>query len=104
FTPGGSVKDRIALNIVEAAEREGRLRPGGTGVEATSGNTGVGLAIVCAIRGDKSGSVMPDKRSTEKIGLLRAFGYKVVSTPPSVTPDDPLSYYKVSEKIVAETP
>ncbi|MBM2850631.1 MAG: cbs [Anaerolineales bacterium] len=104
FNPGGSVKDRIALNIVEAAEREGRLRPGGTVVEATSGNTGVGLAIVCAIRGYKSVFVMPDKMSTEKIRLLRAFGSKVVITPTAVTPDDPLSYYKVSEKIVAETP
>src|SRR3970040_1890511 len=104
LNPGGSVKDRIALNIVEAAEREGRLRPGGTVVEATSGNTGVGLALVCAIRGYKSLFVMPDKMSTEKIRLLRAFGSKVVITPTAVTPDDPRSYYKVSDRIVEETP
>src|SRR5438477_10357654 len=78
FNPGGSVKDRIALNIVEAAEREGRLKPGGTVVEATSGNTGAGLAIVCAIKGYKSVFVMPDKMSAEKIHMLRAFGSKVV--------------------------
>lgn len=102
--PGGSVKDRIALNIVEAAEREGRLKPGGTVVEATSGNTGVGLAMVCAIKGYKSVFVMPDKMSAEKIRLLRAFGSKVVITPTAVAPEDPRSYYKVSEKIVEETP
>jgi len=102
--PGGSVKDRIALNIIEAAEREGRLKPGGTVVEATSGNTGVGLAIVCAIKGYKSVFVMPDKMSQEKIRLLRAFGAKVIITPTAVAPDDPNSYYKVSEKIVEETP
>jgi cystathionine beta-synthase len=104
FNPGGSVKDRIALNIVEAAERKGRLKPGGTVVEATSGNTGVGLAIVCAIKGYKSVFVMPDKMSGEKIRLLRAFGSKVVITPTSVPPDDPRSYYKVADRIVAETP
>src|SRR3970282_1162086 len=102
FNPGGSVTDRLAHTIAEPAEREGRLRQGGTVVEATSGNTGVGLAIVCAIRGYKSVFVMPDKMSTEKIRLLRAFGSKVVITPTAVTPDDPRSYYKVSEKIVAE--
>ncbi len=104
FNPGGSVKDRIALNIIEAAEREGRLKPGGTVVEATSGNTGVGLAIVCAIKGYKSVFVMPDKMSTEKIRLLRAFGSKVVITPTAVGPDDPRSYYKVADRIVEETP
>jgi len=104
FNPGGSVKDRIALNIVEAAEREGRLNPGGTVVEATSGNTGAGLAIVCAIKGYKSVFVMPDKMSSEKIHLLRAFGSKVVITPTGVGPDDPRSYYKVADRIVAETP
>ncbi|MEP7357266.1 MAG: cystathionine beta-synthase [Anaerolineales bacterium] len=104
FNPGGSIKDRIALNIIEAAEREGRLKPGGTVVEATSGNTGVGLAIVCAIKGYKSTFVMPDKMSGEKIRLLRAFGSKVVITPTAVGPDDPRSYYKVADRIVAETP
>jgi cystathionine beta-synthase len=104
FNPGGSVKDRIALNIINAAEREGRLKPGGTVVEATSGNTGMGLAIVCAIRGYKSVFVMPDKMSSEKIRLLRAFGSKVFITPTAVAPDDPASYYKVADRIVEETP
>jgi cystathionine beta-synthase len=104
FNPGGSVKDRIALNIIEAAEREGRLKPGGTVVEATSGNTGAGLAIVCAIKGYKSVFVLPDKMSNEKIHLLRAFGSKVVITPTAVPPDDPRSYYKVADRIVADTP
>ena len=104
FNPAGSVKDRIALNIIAAAEREGRLKPGGTVVEATSGNTGAGLAMVCAIKGYKSVFVMPDKMSAEKIHLLRAFGSKVVITPTAVAPDDPRSYYKVADRIVAETP
>lgn len=104
FNPGGSVKDRIALNMIAEAERSGKLKPGGTVVEATSGNTGVGLAIVCALRGYKAVFVMPDKMSTEKIQLLRAFGAKVVITPTAVEPDDPRSYYSVSNRIVAETP
>lgn len=104
FNPGGSVKDRIGVNIIDAAERQGRLKPGGTVVEATSGNTGVGLAIVCAIRGYKCVFVMPDKMSQEKIQLLRAFGGKVVITPTAVAPEDPRSYYRVAERIAAETP
>ncbi len=104
FNPGGSVKDRIALNIIEDAERAGRLKPGGTVVEATSGNTGVGLAIVCAIKGYKSVFVMPDKMSQEKIRLLRAYGAKVIITPTAVAPDDPRSYYEVAKRAVAETP
>jgi cystathionine beta-synthase len=104
FNPGGSVKDRIGANIIDAAEREGRLKPGGTVVEATSGNTGVGLAIVCAIRGYKCVFVMPDKMSNEKIQLLRAYGAKVVITPTAVAPEDPRSYYRVAERIAAETP
>jgi cystathionine beta-synthase len=104
FNPGGSVKDRIALNIIAAAEREGRLKPGGTVVEATSGNTGLGLAIVCAIKGYKSIFVMPDKMSAEKIRLLRAFGSKVIITPTAVAPEDPRSYYEVAKRAVAETP
>jgi cystathionine beta-synthase len=104
FNPGGSVKDRIGMNIIDAAESEGRLKPGGTIVEATSGNTGVGLAIVAAIRGYKCVFVMPDKMSTEKIQLLRAFGGKVVITPTAVAPEDPRSYYRVAERIAAETP
>ncbi len=104
FNPGGSVKDRIAVNIVEDAERTGRLKPGGTVVEATSGNTGLGLAITCAIKGYKSVFVMPDKMSQEKIQLLRAFGARVVIAPTAVAPDDPRSYYSVADRIVAETP
>ena len=104
FNPGGSVKDRIGTTIIDAAESEGRLKPGGTVVEATSGNTGVGLAIVCAIRGYKCVFVMPDKMSQEKIQLLRAFGSKVVITPTAVAPEDPRSYYRVAERIAAETP
>src|SRR5512134_2387348 len=104
FNPGGSVKDRIAVNIVEEAEHSGRLKPGGTVVESTSGNTGVGLAIVCAKKGYKSIFVMPDKMSQEKIQLLRAFGAKVVITPTAVEPEDPRSYYSVAHRIVAETP
>ncbi len=104
FNPGGSVKDRIAVNIIAEAERSGRLKPGGTVVEATSGNTGVGLAITCAIKGYKSVFVMPDKMSEEKIQFLRAFGARVVITPTSVTPEDPRSYYSVANRIVAETP
>ncbi|RME07581.1 MAG: cystathionine beta-synthase [Anaerolineae bacterium] len=104
FNPGGSVKDRIGVNMIRAAERSGELKPGGTVVEATSGNTGVGLAIVCAIRGYKSVFVMPDKMSEEKIRLLRAFGARVVITPTAVAPEDPRSYYNVARRIVAETP
>ena len=104
FNPGGSVKDRIGLNIIAEAEQSGRLRPGGTVVESTSGNTGVGLAIVCAIKGYKSVFVLPDKMSQEKIQLLRAFGARVVTTPTAVESDDPRSYYSVAKQIVADTP
>ena len=104
FNPGGSIKDRIGLNIIEEAERSGRLKPGGTVVEATSGNTGVGLAMVGALKGYKAVFVMPDKMSQEKIQLLRAYGAKVVVTPTAVEPEDPRSYYSVSRRIVAETP
>lgn len=102
--PGGSVKDRIGWPIIEDAEREGRLRPGGTIVEATSGNTGVGLAIAAAIKGYRCIFVMPDKMSQEKILLLRAFGARVVVTPTAVEPDDPRSYYSVARRLVEETP
>ncbi len=104
FNPGGSVKDRIGPAIIEEAERSGRLKPGGTIVESTSGNTGVGLAIAAAIKGYRTIFVMPDKMSQEKILLLRAFGARVVVTPTAVEPDDPRSYYKVAEKLVEETP
>lgn len=104
FNPGGSVKDRIGITIIEDAERSGQLRPGGTIVESTSGNTGVGLAIAAAIKGYKTVFVMPDKMSEEKIRVLRAYGARVVVTPTNVEPDDPRSYYSVARQIVAETP
>lgn len=104
LNPGGSVKDRIGPRMIQAAEEAGRLRPGGTIVEATSGNTGVGLAILAAVKGYKTVFVMPDKMSDEKIRLLRAFGARVVITPTAVTPDDPRSYYSVSRRIAEETP
>jgi cystathionine beta-synthase len=103
FNPGGSVKDRIAFNILDAYERSGDLKPGGTVIEATSGNTGVGLAIACALRGYQSVFVMPDKMSQEKIDLLRAYGARVVITPTAVAPEDPRSYYEVAKRLVAET-
>jgi cystathionine beta-synthase len=104
LNPGGSVKDRIGLEMIEAAEREGRLKPGGTIVEGTSGNTGVGLAIAAAIKGDKCIFVLADKMSDEKIRLLRAFGARVVITPTAVEPNDPRSYYSVSRRLSEETP
>src|SRR5690606_22758734 len=104
FNPGGSVKDRIGPAIIAQAEQSGALRPGGTIVEATSGNTGVGLAIAAAVKGYRCVFVMPDKMSQEKIQLLRAYGARVVVTPTAVEPDDPRSYYRVAERLVAETP
>src|SRR6266446_637633 len=104
LNPGGSVKDRIGLPMIEAAERDGLLRPGGTIVEPTSGNTGVGLAQVAAQRGYRCIFVMPDKMSREKIALLRAFGAEVVVCPTEVEPEDPRSYYSVALRLTAETP
>jgi cystathionine beta-synthase len=102
--PGGSVKDRIAKKMVEAAEAQGLLRPGGTIVEPTSGNTGVGLALVAQRRGYRCVFVCPDKVSHDKIAVLRAYGAEVVVTPTAVPPEHPDSYYSVSDRIVAETP
>jgi cystathionine beta-synthase len=104
LNPGGSVKDRVGLYIVEQAEKRGELKPGGTVVEATSGNTGVGLAIAAALKGYKTIFVMPDKMSNEKILLLRAYGAKVVITPTAVGPEDPRSYYEVAKRFARETP
>jgi cystathionine beta-synthase len=104
LNPGGSVKDRIGLPMIEAAEREGRLRPGGTIVEPTSGNTGAGLAIAAAIKGYRCIFVMPDKMSQEKIALLRAYGAEVVITPTAVEHDSPESYYSVSDRLAEEIP
>jgi cystathionine beta-synthase len=102
--PGGSVKDRPAVAMLEAAERDGLLRPGGTIVEPTSGNTGTGLAMAAAIRGYRCILVMPDKMSREKIDLLRAYGAEVVITPTNVPPDSPESYYGVANRLAAEMP
>ncbi len=102
LNPGGSVKDRIGLAMVEAAERAGRLQPGGTIVEPTSGNTGVGLAMVAAQRGYRCVFVIPDKVSGEKIDLLRAYGAEVVVCPTAVEPDDPRSYYRTADRLAAE--
>jgi cystathionine beta-synthase len=104
LNPGGSVKDRIGLRMMEAAERAGRLKPGGTIVEPTSGNTGHGLAIAAAIRGYRCIFVMPDKMSQEKISLLRAYGAEVVITPTAVAPDSPESYYRVADRLTEEIP
>jgi cystathionine beta-synthase len=104
LNPGGSVKDRIGLPMIEAAEREGKLRPGGTIVEPTSGNTGVGLAIAAAVKGYRCIFVMPDKMSQEKIALLRAYGADVVITPTAVDHDSPESYYSVSSRLAEEIP
>ena len=102
--PGGSVKDRVAIAMVDAAERDGLLLPGGTIVEPTSGNTGAGLAIVAAQRGYHCIFVMSDKMSDEKVSLLRAYGAEVVVCPTAVPPEDPRSYYSTAERLVRETP
>ncbi|MGY3202142.1 cystathionine beta-synthase [Streptomyces sp. TE5632] len=104
FNPGGSVKDRIALRMIEAAEKSGELQPGGTIVEPTSGNTGVGLAIVAQQKGYKCIFVCPDKVSLDKINVLRAYGAEVVVCPTAVDPEHPDSYYNVSDRLVRETP
>ncbi|GLX98842.1 cystathionine beta-synthase [Herbidospora sp. NBRC 101105] len=104
FNPGGSVKDRIALRMVEAAERSGALKPGGTIVEPTSGNTGVGLAIVAQEKGYKCLFVCPDKVANDKIAVLRAYGAEVVVCPTAVSPDHPDSYYSVSDRLAREVP
>ncbi|GIL17095.1 MAG: cystathionine beta-synthase [Oligoflexia bacterium] len=104
FNPGGSVKDRVAAAIIEEAEKRGDLKPGGTIIEATSGNTGLGLAMISAVKGYKTIFVMPDKISEEKRAILRAYGAKVVITPTAVEPEDPRSYLSVAKKLVEITP
>src|SRR5262245_35609029 len=104
LNPGGSVKDRIGLAMIEAAEEDGRLRPGGTIVEPTSGNTGAGLAMAAALRGYRCIVVVPDKMSQEKTSMLRAYGAEVVITPTAVEPDSPESYYSVSDRLAEEIP
>ena len=102
LNPGGSVKDRPAVSMIDAAERDGVLKPGGTLVEPTSGNTGIGLAMVAALRGYRVIAVMPDKMSREKIDTLRAFGAEVVVCPTDVPPDSPRSYYRVADRLTEE--
>jgi cystathionine beta-synthase len=104
FNPGGSVKDRIAVRMIDAAEEAGLLKPGGTIVEPTSGNTGVGLALVAQERGYRCIFVCPDKVSMDKIDVLKAYGAEVVVCPTAVSPEDPQSYYRVSDRLAAETP
>src|SRR5436309_5556330 len=102
LNPGGSVKDRIGMAMIEAAERDGLLKPGGTIVEPTSGNTGAGLAMAAALKGYRCIFVMPDKMSQEKISMLRAYGAEVVITPTAVEHDSPESYYSVSSRLAEE--
>ena len=104
FNPGNSVKDRMALKMIEDAEADGRLKPGGTIIEGTSGNTGMGLALVAIVKGYKLICVMADKQSKEKMDILRAVGAKVMVCPTNVEPDDPRSYYSVSKRLSEETP
>src|SRR6201747_3290038 len=104
FNPGGSVKDRIALRMIEAAEKSGELQPGGTIVEPTSGNTGVGLAIIAQERGYKCVFVVPDKVAMDKVNVLRAYGAEVVVCPTAVAPEHPDSYYSVSRRLAETTP
>src|SRR5438445_8439895 len=104
LNPGGSVKDRIGLAMIEAAERDGRLKPGGTIVEPTSGNTGVGLAIAAALKGYRCIFVMTDKQSAEKQALLRAYGAEVVLCPTNVAPESPESYYSVAKRLARDIP
>ncbi|MDQ3715244.1 MAG: pyridoxal-phosphate dependent enzyme, partial [Actinomycetota bacterium] len=104
FNPGGSVKDRIAVRMIDAAEASGALLPGGVIVEPTSGNTGVGLALVAQQRGYRCIFVCPDKVSNDKVNVLRAYGADVVVCPSAVPPEHPESYYKVSDRLARETP
>ena len=104
MNPGGSIKDRMALFIIEKAEREGKLKPGGTIVENTSGNTGMGIAIAAAVKGYRCIFTMPDKMSMEKINRLKALGAQVVVTPTNVPAESPQSYYETAKRIARETP
>ncbi|CUS80074.1 cystathionine beta-synthase [Candidatus Kryptonium thompsonii] len=104
MNPGGSVKDRIAVYMVEKAIKNGLLKPGGTIIESTSGNTGIGLAMYAAVKGFKAIFTIPDKMSQEKINLLKAFGAEVIVCPTNVPPDSPESYYEVAKRLAKETP
>ena len=104
MNPGGSVKDRIGVSMIEDAERKGLLKPGGTIIEGTSGNTGIGLALVGAVRGYKLVFTITDKQSKEKVDLLKALGAEVIVCPTAVEPDDPRSYYSVAKKLAKDIP
>src|SRR5207244_523761 len=104
LNPGGSIKDRIGVSMIDAAERDGRLKPGGTVVEATSGNTGIGIALVCAVRDYKAVFVMTDKCSVEKVRYLKALGSDVVVVPVAAKPDSPDHYVNTARRIAQETP
>lgn len=104
FNPGNSIKDRMALKMIEDAEKEGKLKPGYTIIEGTSGNTGMGLAIAAIIKGYKCIFTTTDKQSKEKVDALKAFGAEVIVCPTNVDPEDPRSYYSVSSRLVKETP
>src|SRR5574340_1683259 len=104
INPGGSVKDRIGIAMIDDAERKGLLKPGGTIVEGTSGNTGMGLALVAAIKGYKAVFTMTDKQSKEKVDLLKALGADVIVCPTAVPPDDPRSYHSVANKLTRDIP
>ena len=104
MNPGGSVKDRIGISMINEAERQGLLKPGGTIIEGTSGNTGIGLALVGAVRGYKLVFTITDKQSKEKVDLLKALGAEVIVCPTAVEPDDPRSYYSVAKKLAEDIP
>lgn len=104
FNPGGSVKDRIAVHMIDEAEKRGELKPGGTIIEGTSGNTGMGLALVAAVRGYKTIFTTTDKQSKEKVDLLKALGAEVIVCPTNVEPEDPRSYYSIAKKLAKEIP
>ena len=104
LNPGGSVKDRIGITMIDDAEKKGLLKPGGTIIEGTSGNTGMGLALVAAVRGYKCVFTTTDKQSKEKVDLLKALGAEVIVCPTAVEPEDPRSYYSVAKKLAREIP
>jgi cystathionine beta-synthase len=104
FNPGNSIKDRMALKMVEVAEAEGKLKPGGTIIECTSGNTGMGLALAAVVKGYKCIFTTTDKQSKEKMDILRAVGAEVIVCPTNVAPEDPASYYSVARKLAGEIP
>src|SRR5947208_15981954 len=104
FNPGNSIKDRMAVRMIEDAERAGKLKPGGTIIEGTSGNTGMGLAIAAVVKGYKCIFTTTDKQSKEKVDALKAFGAEVIVCPTNVEPDDPRSYYSVSSRLARELP